>query len=244
MLNIPLRLTSTLSQSKSSFLAAHLLPSGKQYASLVVAAAIVDPGRHKILLLKRSPAEKLFPHHWEIPGGKVDDTDKTIWDALKREVSEETGLCIKESDVIQGEIGFEWALGEDAKQSDIMQAEMGFGWGLDEVFKDEVVKDEVVKDEVVEDDTEMALELNFMVESRELSEVKLDPEEHLESLWVDEKDIVGLQMTPEMRCVVEDALDFLPSFGILATAMGILVIGWVIAAVWSLFVAVLSLFLQ
>ena len=171
MLHIPLRLSSTLSQSKSSFLAAHLLPSGKPYASLIVAAAIFQPTTHKILLLKRSPAEKLFSHHWEIPGGKVDDTDKTIWDALKREVNEETGLCIKESDITNAEKGFDWVLGED-----------------------------------VNDDTEMALELNFMVESEELpDEVKLDPEEHLESCWADERDIAGLKMTPEMRGVVENA---------------------------------------
>ena len=177
MLNKSLHLRSTLSQSKSSFLAAHLRPSGKPYASLVVAATIFHPTTDKILLLKRSPAEKLFPHHWEIPGGKVDDTDKTIWDALKREVHEETGLSIKKSDIIQGEMGFEWALGKDVK-----------------------------------DGTEMALELNFMVEIKKLpEEVKLDPEEHLESLWANERDIVGLKMTPEMRCVVEDALDCLQS---------------------------------
>ena len=197
MLNIPFRVSATLPQSKSSFLAAHLLPSGKPYASLVVGATITQGFTDKILLLKRSPAEKLFPHHWEIPGGKVDDTDKTIWDALKREVHEETGLSIQKSNVLYGEMGFEWALGEDIEESDITKAEMGFGWGLDEGVKN---------------DAEMALELNFMVGIEELlEEVKLDPEEHLESLWADETDIVGLEMTPEMRCVVEDALACLQS---------------------------------
>lgn len=175
MLHIPLDISATLSRSKSSFLAAHLLPSGKPYASLVVSGAIFQPTTQKILLLKRSPAEKLFSHHWEIPGGRVDDTDKTIWDALKREVNEETGLIIKDSNITYAESGFEWARSENVK-----------------------------------DDPEMALELNFIVESDELpEEVKLDPEEHLESLWADETDIMGLKMTPEMRGVVEHAFAIL-----------------------------------
>ena len=171
MLHQPLDKLATLAMSRSSFLAAHLLPSGKQYASLVVSAAIFQPNTHKVLLLKRSPAEKLFAHHWEIPGGKVDDTDKTIGDALKREVREETGLTIKESNVTFAEEGFQW------------------------------VRSENVTDDP---DPEMALELNFILEGEEFPEqVKLDPEEHLESLWTDEMDLMGLKMTPEMRNVVE-----------------------------------------
>ena len=209
MLHSPLNIPLTLSQSKTSFLATNLSHSGKPYTSLVVAAAIFHPNAttHRVLLLKRSPAEKLFPHHWEIPGGKVDDTDKTIGDALKREVREETGLGIKQSEITYGESGFEWTLGEDVKGE---AAEEGEAVKDDDV-KDEHVKGEDVKDknakrEDVKDDTktEMALELNFMVESEESpEEIKLDPEEHLESLWAGESDIVRLKMTPEMRGVVE-----------------------------------------
>ena len=58
---------------------------------------------------------------------------------------------------------------------------MGFEWALDE---------DVVGEDV-EDDMEKALGLNFIVESKELpEEVKLDLWEHLESLWVNEKDDV------------------------------------------------------
>ena len=175
ILHSPLDIIATLAQSRSSLLAASSLRYGKAYASLVVSAAIFQPKTNKVLLLKRSPAEKLFSHHWEIPGGKVDDTDKTIGDALKREVNEETGLVIKESNITYAEEGFEWALGESVKN-----------------------------------DPEMAMELNFVVERQEfLEEVKLDPEEHLESLWADETDIMGLKMTPEMRNVVEHGFNVL-----------------------------------
>ena len=224
MLHSPLNIPLTLSQSKTSFLATNLSRSGKPYTSLVVAAAIFHPNAttHRVLLLKRSPAEQLFPYYWEIPGGKVDDTDKTIGGALKREVREETGLGIKESEITYGESGFEWKLGEDVKGDDAKGEDVkgedveGEDTKEGEAVKDDDVKDEHVKGEDVKDGnakredvkddtkTEMALELNFMVESEETpKEVKLDPEEHLESLWAGESDIVGLKMTPEMRGVVE-----------------------------------------
>ena len=90
-------------------------------------------------------------------------------------MNEETGLCVKELDIKKGEMGFEWAL--------------------------------VGEDHVKGGDSEMALELNFLLERGEIKdeEVKVDPEEHLESLWAEEMDIVGLKMTPEMRGVVEKA---------------------------------------
>ena len=209
MLHSPLNIPLTLAQSKTSFLATNVSLSGKPYTSLVVGAAVFHPNAttHRVLLLKRSPAEKLFPHHWEIPGGKVDDTDKTIGDALKREVREETGLGIKESEITYGESGFEWTLGEHVKGEDTKEGEAVKDDDVkDGHVKGEDVKDENAKREDVKDDTktEMALELNFMVESEETpKEVKLDPEEHLESLWAGESDIVGLKMTPEMRGVVE-----------------------------------------
>ena len=203
MLHSPLNIPLTLAQSKTSFLATNVSLSGKPYTSLIVAAAIFHPNTttHKILLLKRSPAEKLFPYHWEISGGKVDDTDKTIGDALKREVREETGLGIKQSEITYGESGFEWTLGEDVKGEDAEDEDVKGGDAKGENAKGENAKGEDVKDDT---ETAMALELNFMVESEESpEEVKLDPEEHLESLWAGESDIVRLKMTPEMRGVVE-----------------------------------------
>ena len=205
MLHSPLNIPLTLAQSKTSFLASNLSHSGKPYTSLVVAAAIFHPNAttHKILLLKRSPAEKLFSYHWEIPGGKVDDTDKTIGDALKREVKEETGLGIKQSEITYGESGFEWTLGEDVKGEDAKGEDVKSEDAKGEDAKGEDVKADNLGEDV-KDATEMALELNLIVESEETpKEVKLDPEEHLESLWAGESDIVGLKMTPEMRGVVE-----------------------------------------
>ena len=113
-------------------------------------------------------------------------------DALKREVKEETGLMFKESAITYGERGFEWALGEEGKDD-----------ALGEDGQGETAGD-------IKDESKMALELNFIVEDEELPpEVKLDPEEHLESLWAGEKEVAELKMTPEMRGVVENAFAIL-----------------------------------
>lgn len=102
-------------------------------------------------------------------------------------------MGIKQSEITYGESGFEWTLGEDVKGED----------AKGEDAKGEDVKADTLGEDV-NDTTEMALELNFIVESEESpEEVKLDPEEHLESLWAGESDIVGLKMTPEMKGVVE-----------------------------------------
>ena len=62
----------------------------------------------KFLITKRAPHEKAFPNMWTVPGGKVELNDYTNrerdninqWynifeNVLRREVSEETGLSIK-----------------------------------------------------------------------------------------------------------------------------------------------------
>ena len=73
---------------------------------IVVTGIIIKDG--KFLITKRSPTEKAFPNQWTVPGGKLELNDYTKrpkdtsahWynifeDVLKREVTEETGLQIK-----------------------------------------------------------------------------------------------------------------------------------------------------
>ncbi|KAM5342082.1 hypothetical protein ACJ41O_015113 [Fusarium nematophilum] len=64
---------------------------------ITVGAAVVRTsknGRKEILLLKRAAHEAYYPGVFEIPGGKVDESDASIRDALAREVAEETGLAV------------------------------------------------------------------------------------------------------------------------------------------------------
>ncbi|KAI4120676.1 MAG: hypothetical protein LQ338_006840 [Usnochroma carphineum] len=73
---------------------------GKWYNKIVIGAIVpkraCGPGRNPgILLLKRAAHEKIYPNVWEIPGGRVEDSDLTILDAVKREVSEETSMQVE-----------------------------------------------------------------------------------------------------------------------------------------------------
>ena len=77
----------------------YLQHDGKQYDKIVVGAVILKEGplgESQILVVKRAAHEHFYPNIWEIPGGKVEDFDLTILDALKREVLEETSLQVEE----------------------------------------------------------------------------------------------------------------------------------------------------
>lgn len=48
--------------------------------------------QNSILIAKRSNTETVFPGFWGIPGGKVQQTDRSLKDALNRECLEEIGI--------------------------------------------------------------------------------------------------------------------------------------------------------
>jgi 8-oxo-dGTP pyrophosphatase MutT (NUDIX family) len=73
---------------------------------VVVTGVIIMEGKY--LITKRAPTEKAFPNQWTVPGGKLEASDYKArpmdtgahWynvteDLLRREVTEETGLTIK-----------------------------------------------------------------------------------------------------------------------------------------------------
>ncbi|KAH6611933.1 NUDIX hydrolase domain-like protein [Boeremia exigua] len=59
---------------------------------VICTGAVVFNNEGKLLLVQRAKDEKAYPDAWEIPGGKMDDTDETILHAAARELKEETGL--------------------------------------------------------------------------------------------------------------------------------------------------------
>ncbi|EHK44808.1 hypothetical protein TRIATDRAFT_274356 [Trichoderma atroviride IMI 206040] len=91
---------SLLSLSLDEFRKSQLSESGQPYDKIVVGAAAFRYGPNltssSILLLKRAAHEPYFPNVFELPSGKVDPDDKSLKDALVREVKEETGLDIVE----------------------------------------------------------------------------------------------------------------------------------------------------
>lgn len=77
----------------------------KYYVILAVGAFIID-NKGKLLIVKKSPFEKVDGGLWTVPGGKVFPNESIIA-ALKREIKEEVGLRI---------IDFRW-IGEDVFQN-------------------------------------------------------------------------------------------------------------------------------
>ena len=57
-----------------------------------VASCFIIDDDDRFLIVRRSDTDWWRPLHWEIPGGKIDDTDSTANHAAIREVQEETGL--------------------------------------------------------------------------------------------------------------------------------------------------------
>ena len=54
---------------------------------------VVADSHGKILVSKRSLAEKYCPNFWDLPGGKVENSE-TLLEAAKRETKEESGLDV------------------------------------------------------------------------------------------------------------------------------------------------------
>jgi 8-oxo-dGTP pyrophosphatase MutT (NUDIX family) len=65
-----------------------------------IACVIVVNDESKILVIKRSKDEDSKQGHWDLPGGHVDDEDKSIEKGALRELEEETGLESTEKDLI------------------------------------------------------------------------------------------------------------------------------------------------
>ncbi|KAK8016992.1 hypothetical protein PG993_015181 [Apiospora rasikravindrae] len=84
---------SHLDMSRDQFLANINKTASAQFDKLTIGAAVLNSD-NRILLLRRRPDEKHYPNVYEITGGKVDETDPTIGQAIAREVLEESSLKV------------------------------------------------------------------------------------------------------------------------------------------------------
>ena len=66
----------------------------------VAVALLVRDG--SVLMGERKP-EKIYPLHWEFPGGKI-EAGETVQDALRRELHEELGIEIARAELWDSEI--------------------------------------------------------------------------------------------------------------------------------------------
>ncbi|KLU91763.1 hypothetical protein MAPG_10712 [Magnaporthiopsis poae ATCC 64411] len=161
-------------------------PSGKPFDKVVVGAAIIrhaaasGPGDVKtptILLLKRAAHEIYYPDVFELPSGKVDPEDRSIRDALAREVHEETGLEV----------------------ADVVAELQPMVYETTRTVTDGAGLESSV--------TKSAIQLNYVVSVAGDAEdgVTLRPEEHSESCWATETVAGTLDVTALMMEVVREA---------------------------------------
>lgn len=61
---------------------------------VVLTAIIMHPDNTRFLLVKRKEDEEIHGGKWMLPGGKL-EKDESLFDALKREIEEETAIEIE-----------------------------------------------------------------------------------------------------------------------------------------------------
>lgn len=76
---------------------------GKKHIVAVTAVIRNDAG--KFLVLKRSEREIAHPGKWTFPGGKMEGNE-SVEDALAEEVTEETGLTVKQGKILLKDASF------------------------------------------------------------------------------------------------------------------------------------------
>lgn len=150
---------------------------GQSYDKLVVGALIFDdrvPDAPTVLLLKRAANERYYPNIFEIPGGRVEDSDPTIRDAVVREVLEKTSLQVE---------GIK-AAGKPFTYT-MQKKATGIGAGAEAVMR-------------------TSLQLNFVCVVSGF-DVKVNIKEHSEGRFVTRDGLGDINVTEEMRAVVEEA---------------------------------------
>ena len=166
-----------LSMSKAECRQTYLQAKGKPYDKVVIGAIIIKPdakGKHGILMLKRAAHETVYPNIFEIPGGKVEDSDTTILDAVKREVLEETGMEVTE---VVGAIG-------------------SFDYALKKKILDDADSENLI--------WYTSLQFNFVCQVVKHN-LTINDEEHSEGKFVSRSEVSELDVTQQMRVVVEEA---------------------------------------
>lgn len=144
----------------------------------------------QVLLLRRSPTDS-YPLKWEMPGGSVDASDKSVLDAAARELWEESGL---EGAHFHASVGMTT---QDVREA---QELLRGTWGIqphEEDAKDVQVQVQVddaagvvVKITTFLETAEVWGKLNFVATMAEDGAVVvMDPAEHVEWGWFTEDEV-------------------------------------------------------
>ncbi|KAL9108233.1 MAG: hypothetical protein Q9227_006971 [Pyrenula ochraceoflavens] len=137
-----------------------------------------------VLLLKRNADELYYPNIFEMPSGKVEDADATIYDAMTREVLEETGL----------------------KVTEVLDMLPDMTYFTEKTMAQDDGSEKTVKKSCVQ--------LSFVAMAAAGAEFKTNPGEHSEGVWASKEMVGELDMTGEMRGLVEAALGRAGRYGL------------------------------
>lgn len=75
-----------------------------KHTFIVNSSVFVVNEQNQVLLVQRSMDEDVSPGKWGIPGGKLDNTDDSLEDGLKREVMEEVGIEISDVQLFESHL--------------------------------------------------------------------------------------------------------------------------------------------
>ncbi|KAL8900788.1 MAG: hypothetical protein Q9207_005524 [Kuettlingeria erythrocarpa] len=169
-----------LPMSKAECHQRYLQYIGEPYSKIVIGALILmreSDGSSKILL-KRAAHEEFYPNIFEIPGGKVEDIDPSIWDAVRRQVYKDTGMDVV--DVIDCVRSFEYSMKKTITKKNGVEESVWF----------------------------TTLQHNFICETAN-HELTIDPAERSEGRFIARSEVGDLEMTEQMRAVVEEGFDWI-----------------------------------
>jgi len=64
----------------------------------IIVHSIIYTQDNKVLILRRSGSQSVYPEYWDIPGGTLESGELPL-EALRREVGEETGLSVNNAEL-------------------------------------------------------------------------------------------------------------------------------------------------
>ncbi|KAH8899782.1 hypothetical protein GQ53DRAFT_815837 [Thozetella sp. PMI_491] len=151
------------------------------FDKLTVGVAIIrhrDWGEPEILLLQRRLDEAYYPGVFEMPGGKVDESDSSVQHAIAREAMEESNLRV--SSILQ----------ELSLMTYTTEKTVSYDDGSEKNIQ------------------RRAVQVSYVVEADNLEDFRLNPSEHANSVWAKSSELGGLEITSDMGRLVVEALSW------------------------------------
>ncbi len=157
-----------------------------KFDKITVGAAIfLQPAGNEpeVLLLRRKLDESYYPGVFVLPRGKVDDGDRTVEDAIAREVKEESNLDVSKILGLLPQITY---------------------------ITEKTTIDEEGNEQTIQ---RRAVQVSYIVAVDDVKFMRWNPDEHCDGRWVKESELENLEITIGMKNLAEKAFDWAKSVG-------------------------------